>query len=742
MSGEHQSKLTLMSESLRNDGRIWVPKNREDCDKDPREIPEEDRDYYLERIYPSFGNLVPARHRVSPGEERLRRRARGRSRWSATSGAGSTSTSPTPSSASAGRPWRRSTATSSTCTPGSPGENPYQVPMRIYPAVHYVMGGLWVDYDLQSTIPGLFVTGEANFSDHGANRLGASALMQGLADGYFVLPNTIRDYLAKGPFTPLAADDPAVAEARGSVERRTRRLLEINGERSVDSFHKELGNDHVGVLRDGAHRGGAAQGHRPHPRSARGVLAQRPCARVGRHAQPEPREGRPRRRLPRARGAHVHRRPAPPRVVRRSLPGESQTEDGEALRNDDEFLYVAAWEFEGGDGDGEMGRPVLHKEDLVYEAIELKQRSLQVTRGRPSSPPSRPTTIDDHPSHVRKDSANEPHPEDLASGRTAPPRGDLVAYKVKDISPDMSFLEMLDVLNEQLNAAGRGAHRVRLRLSRGHLRHLCGLMISGEAHGPRRRRPASCTCAASPTARSSRSSRGGPTPSRSSRTSSSTAARSTGSSRPAATSRSTPGRLPTRTRPRCPSRNADRAFQAAECIQCGACVAACPNASAMLFLGAKVTHLAELPQGQPERMARVVKMVDQHDAEGFGGCTNVGACSQACPKGIPQDVISTLNNDLRTRCARAQARRGSPWPDPDDRPPRGPASQPERAGPEQGVADEGDDVEDRVRDDERHDPPGAGVEPPEDQPHDEVPDEAAEPLVEVVACHGSARSSR
>ena len=208
-----------MTESLRNDGRIWVPKKAGDCDKDPREIPEEDRDYYLERIYPCFGNLVPrdiasrpprtsatraaasARGRASP---RRLPRLRGRHQ--------------------AARPqaiedkygnlfdmYARIT-----------GEDPYEVPMRIYPAVHYVMGGLWVDYDLQTTIPGLFVTGEANFSDHGANRLGASALMQGLADGYFVLPNTVRDYLADGPFEKIDEDHPAVVEAAHQVESGSR----------------------------------------------------------------------------------------------------------------------------------------------------------------------------------------------------------------------------------------------------------------------------------------------------------------------------------------------------------------------------------------------------------------------------------------------------------------------------------------------------------------------------------------
>ena len=214
VSGDHQSKLTLMSESLRNDGRIWVPKHAEDCDKDPRQIPEEDRDYYLERIYPAFGNLVP-RDIASRAAKNMCDEGRGVGPRSATP-RGSTSTSPTRSQR-LGRRGRRGEVRQPLrhVRRGSPGENPYEVPMRIYPAVHYTMGGLWVDYDLQSTIPGLFVTGEANFSDHGANRLGASALMQGLADGYFVLPNTIRDYLAHGPFPTVAADAPGGRRGAG-----------------------------------------------------------------------------------------------------------------------------------------------------------------------------------------------------------------------------------------------------------------------------------------------------------------------------------------------------------------------------------------------------------------------------------------------------------------------------------------------------------------------------------------------
>ncbi|MBD8061498.1 fumarate reductase/succinate dehydrogenase flavoprotein subunit [Oceanitalea stevensii] len=369
VSGDYQSKLTLMSESLRNDGRIWVPKRAEDCDKDPRDIPEEDRDYYLERIYPAFGNLVPRDiasrqaknvcddgRGVGPAVDGVRRgvyldfaEAIGRmGRKAVESKYGNLFDM-----------YQRIT-----------GENPYEVPMRIYPAVHYTMGGLWVDYDLQSNIPGLFVTGEANFSDHGANRLGASALMQGLADGYFVLPNTINDYLADGPFEKVAEDHPAVVEARASVEDRISRLLNAGGTRSVDSFHKELGHimweycgmertaeglqtaiEKIRALREEYWRDvrvlGAADDFNQSLEKASRVadfieLGELMCIDA------------------------LHRRESCGGHFR----AESQTEDGEALRHDDEFAYVAAWEWTG---TGEA--PVLHKEDLVYEYVEMKQRS-------------------------------------------------------------------------------------------------------------------------------------------------------------------------------------------------------------------------------------------------------------------------------------------------------------------------------------------------------------------------------
>jgi succinate dehydrogenase / fumarate reductase flavoprotein subunit len=368
-AGEHQSKLTLMSESLRNDGRIWVPKRAEDCEKDPRQIPEEDRDYYLERIYPGFGNLVPrdiasrqAKNMcdegrgVGPAVDGVRRGvyldfadAIGRLGEDAV---------------------RAKYGNLFDMYERIAGENPYEVPMRIYPAVHYTMGGLWVDYDLQSSIPGLFVAGEANFSDHGANRLGASALMQGLADGYFVLPNTIRDYLAKGPFEKLSEDHPEVVAARRSVEERIQKFLSTGGTRSVDSYHKELGKimwEKCGMERTDS-------GLREAIEEIRALRADfwanvRVLGTAEGLNQALERAGRVADFLELGELMCIdalHRNESCGGHFR----AESQTEDGEALRNDDEYAYVAAWEW-GGEG----GAPVLHKEDLAYEFIELKQRS-------------------------------------------------------------------------------------------------------------------------------------------------------------------------------------------------------------------------------------------------------------------------------------------------------------------------------------------------------------------------------
>ena len=374
VAGEYQSKLTLMSESLRNDGRIWVPKRAEDCGKDPRDIPEEDRDYYLERKYPSFGNLVP-RDIASRQAKVVCDEGRGVGPKVGDFARGVYLDFASAIERLGEDAIRTKYGNLFDMYQRITGEDPYKVPMRIYPAVHYVMGGLWVDYDLQSSIPGLFVAGEANFSDHGANRLGASALMQGLADGYFVLPNTIRDYLSKGPYPEVDENSPAVAEAKKSVSDRTERLLSINGERTVDSFHKELGHimweycgmerneeglikaiDLIRSLREEFWRnvkvpGSASTLNQSLEKAGRVAdfleLGELMCIDA----------------LHRSESCGCHFR------------SESQTEDGEALRDDENFAYVAAWEFqENEDGTG-PGMPILHKEDLTFEAIELKQRS-------------------------------------------------------------------------------------------------------------------------------------------------------------------------------------------------------------------------------------------------------------------------------------------------------------------------------------------------------------------------------
>ncbi len=363
VSGDYQSKLTLMSESLRNDGRIWVPKNKDDVDKDPRDIPEEDRDYYLERIYPAFGNLVPrdiasraAKYQCDDGK-----------------GVGPGGLGVYLDFADAIERMGRDTVEAKygnlfDMYAQITGENPYEVPMRIYPAVHYTMGGLWVDYDLQSNLTGLFVAGEANFSEHGANRLGASALMQGLADGYFVLPYTIANYPADSPFDKIADDHPPVDEAREAVEERVTKLLSIDGERTVDSFHKELGHimwDYCGMERTeeglikaiGLIRELKAEFWRNVKVTGEAEELNQTLERAGRVADFfELGELMCIDALNRRESCGGHFR------------AESQTEDGEALRHDDEFAYVSAWEF----GDEQ---PVLHKEPLEYEYVEMKSRS-------------------------------------------------------------------------------------------------------------------------------------------------------------------------------------------------------------------------------------------------------------------------------------------------------------------------------------------------------------------------------
>src|SRR5881392_3703343 len=236
VGGDYQSKLTLMSESLRNDGRVWVPKRKEDREKLPNEIPDADRDYYLERKYPSYGNLA-----LRDISSRAAKEVCDEGRGVGPGGRGVYLDFADAIKRLGEETIRERYGNLFEVYEKITGENAYKVPMRIYPAVHYTMGGLWVDYDLMSNVPGLFVIGEANFSDHGANRLGASALMQGLADGYFVLPNTIGDYLASNKFDKVDGSHPAVKEAEANVTSITRRLLDAKGKRTVDSYHRELG---------------------------------------------------------------------------------------------------------------------------------------------------------------------------------------------------------------------------------------------------------------------------------------------------------------------------------------------------------------------------------------------------------------------------------------------------------------------------------------------------------------------
>jgi succinate dehydrogenase / fumarate reductase flavoprotein subunit len=368
-SGDYQSKLTLMSESLRNDGRVWVPKKAEDCDKDPSQIPESDRDYYLERLYPSFGNLVP--------RDIASRRAKDmcdQGRGVGPEVAGVRRGVYLDFSDSVKRLGRAMVAERYDnlfqMYERITGENPYDVPMRIYPAIHYTMGGLWVDYGLESTIPGLFVGGEANFSDHGANRLGASALMQGLADGYFILPVTVGNYLAG--VKPGSVDDTHadVKRTLKEVVQRVDKFLSIRGSRSPDSFHRELGAlmwDECGMARN---EQGLKRALKKIPElkeefwknlsvSGSGEELNQTLEKAGRVADFfELAELMCFDALERKESAGGHFRE------------EYQTEEGEAKRNDADFSYVAAWQWSG-----KSGEPTLVKEPLTFEYVKQSQRS-------------------------------------------------------------------------------------------------------------------------------------------------------------------------------------------------------------------------------------------------------------------------------------------------------------------------------------------------------------------------------
>ncbi|MFN5706248.1 MAG: fumarate reductase/succinate dehydrogenase flavoprotein subunit [bacterium] len=386
VSGDHQSKLTLMSESLRNDGRIWVPKKQGDT-RNPNDIPEEERDYYLERRYPAFGNLVPRDVASRAAKERC----------DAGYGVGNSKMAVYLDFAYNIKRYGTVEANKRNIVNASEeeiikmgkdvvkekygnlfdmyqqitGENPYEQPMRIYPAVHYTMGGLWVDYNLMTTVPGLYALGEANFSDHGANRLGASALMQGLADGYFVIPYTIGAYLSKEISTKaISTDHEAFVEAENKVKEQINSLFSIKGTKTVDSFHKRLGKimwDKCGMARNeqglkeaiaeiqqlkkefwsDVRVPGSADEFNPELEKAGRVadfieLGELMCFDA----------------LDRNESCGGHFRE------------EYQTEEGEALRDDENFAYVAAWEYKG---DGQA--PQLHKEELKYENIKIAQRS-------------------------------------------------------------------------------------------------------------------------------------------------------------------------------------------------------------------------------------------------------------------------------------------------------------------------------------------------------------------------------
>jgi succinate dehydrogenase / fumarate reductase flavoprotein subunit len=363
LSSGYQSKLTLMSESLRNDGRIWVPKKAGDK-RDPRQIPEEERDYYLERLYPSYGNLAP--------RDIASRRAK--EMCDKGFGVGSTGLAVYLDFADTlkrnGKAWvEEKYGNLFDMYHEITDENGYEVPMRIYPAVHYTMGGLWVDYNLMSTIPGLYVLGEANFSDHGANRLGASALMQGLADGYFVIPYTIGDYLATNKFTPIKTDHPSFEAADKENMDVLRKLLSIKGKQPVDVLHKRLGNvmwEYCGMGRNAPNLKKALE-LIPQVREEfwRDVIVPGPLDGFNQDLEKAYRVVDYLELAELVVNDALHREESCGGHFRE----EHQTEDGEAKRNDEKFAYVAAWEYKN------PQKWELHKEPLVFEYCKPATRS-------------------------------------------------------------------------------------------------------------------------------------------------------------------------------------------------------------------------------------------------------------------------------------------------------------------------------------------------------------------------------
>ncbi len=367
VSGDHQSKLTLMSESLRNDGRVWVPKRKEDASKPPSQISEDARDYFLERKYPSFGNLVP-RDVASRNNKEVCDEGRG----VGTSGYAVYLDFKDAIQRDGLQTIKEKYGNLFEIYDKITNENPYQTPMRIYPAIHYTMGGLWVDYNLMSNIPGLHVLGEANFSDHGANRLGASALMQGLCDGYFVIPYTLGHYIASTPLPAVDTQHPAFADAENSVRSEIQKLLTVGktGKKTVLEFYRELGHlmwDHVGMARN-------EKGLKTVIQKVQGlreefwneVLIPGEATEFNKNLEMAGRvadflelgELMAADALNRSESCGGHFRE------------ESQTPEGEALRDDENFCYVAAWGYTG------QNKPeTLNKEDLHFESIKLSQRS-------------------------------------------------------------------------------------------------------------------------------------------------------------------------------------------------------------------------------------------------------------------------------------------------------------------------------------------------------------------------------
>ncbi|MBC8256383.1 MAG: fumarate reductase/succinate dehydrogenase flavoprotein subunit [Candidatus Marinimicrobia bacterium] len=364
VSSDQQSKLTLMSESLRNDGRVWVPKKQGD-DRNPKDISEDERDYYLERLYPSFGNLVP--------RDVASRRAK--EMCDKGHGVGPTKLAVYLDFEDVmqrnGKDWvSEKYGNLFDMYKQITGENPYETPMKIYPAVHYTMGGLWVDYNLMSTVPGLHILGEANFSDHGANRLGASALMQGLADGYFIIPYTIGDYLARGGLQDINSSHEAFKTAEKNIQTNLEKMMAIKGTKTVDDIHKELGKimwEYVGMARnkEGLNK---ALDLIPQLReefwsnvSIPGGLNEfnpelEKASRLADFLELGELMARDALNREESCGGHFRE--------------EYQTSENEAKRNDNDFAYVAAWEFKGANN-----KPELHKEDLIFDEVGLTTRS-------------------------------------------------------------------------------------------------------------------------------------------------------------------------------------------------------------------------------------------------------------------------------------------------------------------------------------------------------------------------------